>query len=159
MIAEEIGEDINCIVLPISNQGLLVPSVCVAEVLPWRRFREAGNAPSWLVGVLTWRGDSIPVVRFENLNGATGVASRDCKCVAVMNRCGSAQGPEFYAIAIDGLPRMIQVNEASVFPEQIDLGVAESAAIKVGAEQLRVPNLGYIEDQLSALRAKSSKQV
>ena len=154
MIAEEVGEDINCVVLPIGELGLLVPSVCVAEVLPWRRFREAGNMPNWMVGVLTWRGDSIPVVRFENLNGSTEEASRDCECVAVMNRCRSAQGPEFYAIATDGLPRMIQVNEQDVVPEQTHLGVAETAAMKVGREQLRIPNLGYIEDQLSALRAQ-----
>lgn len=154
MIAEVVGEDINCVVLPIGERGLLVPSVCVAEVLPWRRFREAGNTPSWMVGVLTWRGDSISVVRFENLNGSTADTSLDCECVAVMNRCRSAQGPEFYAIATDGLPRMIQVNEQDVFPEQTDLGVAETAAIKVGKEQMRIPNLGFIEDQLSALRTQ-----
>ena len=49
---------------------------------------------------------------------------------------------------------MIQVNEQDVFPEQTHLGVAETAAMKVGREQLRIPNLGYIEDQLSALRAQ-----
>jgi len=156
MIAEEIGEDINCVVLPIGDQNLLVPSVCVAEVLPWRRFREASSTPKWMVGVLTWRGDSIPVVRFENLNGLTEEASRDCECVAVMNRCGTPQGPEFYAIATDGLPRMIQVNEQSLLPEQAELGVAESAAVQLGSEVLRIPNLGYIEERLQALRAKAS---
>lgn len=157
MIAEEIGEDINCVLLPIGPLGLLVPSVCVAEVLPWRRLRELGNSPEWLVGLLGWRGDSIPVVRFELLNGATESASNPSaaatECVVVMNRCRSAHGQPFYAIATDGLPRMVQVGEEDMHPEQTHLGIAESAAVKLGAEQVRIPNLGYIEDQLMNLRA------
>jgi chemosensory pili system protein ChpC len=152
MIAEEIGEDINCVVLPIGALGLLVPSVCVAEVLPWRRIREVGNTPDWMIGTMTWRGDAIPVARFEKLNGSTDPASQECECVAVMNRCRSAHGQAFYAMATDGLPRMVQVGEADVHPEQTHLGVAESAAIRLGTEQLRIPNLGYIEDQLMTLR-------
>lgn len=156
MIAEEIGEDINCVVLPIGQLGLLVPSVCVAEVLPWRRIRDVGNSPDWLLGVMTWRGDSIPVLRFETLNGSVDEPSRECECVAVMNRCRSAHGQAFYAVATDGLPRMVQVGEEDVFPEQTHLGVAESAAIKLGTEQLRIPNLGYLEDQLMTLRPNGS---
>jgi len=159
MIAEEIGQDLNCVVLPIGQLGLLVPSVCVAEVLPWRRFRETTGAPSWMIGAMTWRGDSLPVVRFENINGSTDEPSRDCECVAVMNRCRSAHGQEFYAIATDGLPRMVQVSEEDIFPEQTHLGVAESAAVKLGTEQLRIPNLGYVEDQLLTLHPKSSMQI
>ena len=156
MIAEEIGEDINCVVLPIGQLGLLVPSVCVAEVLPWRRIRDVGNSPDWLLGVMTWRGDSIPVLRFETLNGSVDEPSRECECVAVMNRCRSAHGQAFYAVATDGLPRIVQVGEEDVFPEQTHLGVAESAAIKLGTEQLRIPNLGYLEDQLMTLRPSGS---
>jgi len=155
MIAEEIGQDLNCVVLPIGELGLLVPSVCVAEVLPWRRFRESSSTPNWMLGAMSWRGDSIPVVRFETLNGATDEPSRDCECVAVMNRCRSTHGQEFYAIATDGLPRMVQVSEDDLFPEQTHLGIAESAAIKLGTELLRIPNLGYVEDQLLTLRSKA----
>jgi len=156
MIAEEVGSDINCVVLPIGQLGLLVPSVCVAEVLPWRRIREIDNSPQWLLGVIAWRGDSIPVVRFESMNGATEAASQHCECVAVMNRCRTPHGQTFYAIATDGLPRMVQVGEEDIVAERTHLGVAESAAVKVGAEQLRIPNLGYIEDQLMTLRPGSS---
>jgi len=153
MIAEEVGDDVNCVVLPIGQIGLLVPSVCVAEVLPWRRIRELADSPDWLLGSLMWRGDSIPVVRFEVLNGSTKDYGQDCECVAVMNRCRNANGPAFYAIATDGLPRMVQVGEADLPPEQTHLGIAEAAAVTLGTEHVRVPNLGYIEDQLVTFSA------
>ena len=73
-----------------------------------------------------------------------------------MNRCRTGHSEAFYAIATDGMPRMVQIGEADVIPEQTHLGVAESAAVKVGAEQLRIPNLGYLEDQLMNLRPSNS---
>ena len=155
VVAEEIGEEMSCVMLPIGQLGLLVPSLCVAEVLPWRRLRETGNAPDWLVGILSWRGDSIPVVRFEAMNGATEFSAPAGECLVVMNRCRSAHGQPFYAFATDGLPRMVQVGETDMQPEQTHLGIAESAAVKLGAEQVRIPNLGYVEDQLMSLRPGS----
>ncbi len=152
MIAEELGADINCVLLPIGKLGLLVPSVCVAEVLPWRRIREVNNSPDWLLGTLAWRGDAIPVVRFETINGATNVQKGESECVAVMNRCRTAHGEPFYAIATDGLPRMVQVGEEDIVAEHMHLGIAESAAMKLGTEQVRIPNLGYVEDQLMNAR-------
>lgn len=155
MIAEELGADINCLLLPIGQLGLLVPSVCVAEVLPWRRVRDLSDSPDWLLGTLAWRGDTIPVVRFEAVNGATELPPRESECVTVMNRCRSAHGEPFYAIATDGLPRMVQVGEEDIVAEQTHLGIAESAAIKLGTEQVRIPNLGYLEDQLANIRPGS----
>lgn len=152
MIAEELGSDINCVLLPIGQLGLLVPSVCVAEVLPWRRIREVSESPDWLMGTLAWRGDSIPVIRFETMNGASDQKPIEGDCVAVMNRCRSAHGEPFYAIATDGLPRMVQVGEEDIVAERTHLGIAESAAIKLGTEQIRIPNLGYVEDQLMSVR-------
>jgi len=156
IIAEELGSDINCLLLPIGQLGLLVPSVCVAEVLPWRRIREVSDAPEWFLGTLAWRGDAIPVVRFETINGAADLSAPKNECVAVMNRCRSAHGEAFYAIATDGLPRMVQVGEEDIIAEQTHLGIAESAAIKLGTEQVRVPNLGYVEDQLASVRPNSA---
>jgi len=156
IIAEELGSDINCLLLPIGQLGLLVPAVCVAEVLPWRPVREVANSPDWLLGTLAWRGDAIPVVRFEMINGATDAPTPQNECVAVMNRCRSVHSEAFYAIATSGLPRMVQVSEEDIVAEQTHLGVAESAAIKLGAEQVRVPNLGYVEDQLASVRPNNS---
>ena len=158
MVAEQIGDDLNCVVLPMGQSGLLVPSVCVAEILPWRRIRDIDGTPDWFLGVMNWRGGSIPVLRFENLNGATEKPSNECECVAVMNRSQSTQGLAFYALATDGLPRMMQVGEQDVSSdqaEQTELGAAAAAAVTLGREHLLIPRLDYVEGQLERLRSKS----
>lgn len=165
IIAEELGSDINCLLLPVGKLSLLVPSVCVAEVLPWRRIREVADAPGWLLGTLAWRGDVIPVVQFGVINsysadadlaGATSRQVSHTACVAVMNRCKSAHGDAFYAIATDGLPRLMQMGQVDVVSEQVELGIAELAAVKLGREQFRIPNLGFVEDQLVSRRPMNS---
>lgn len=149
--AEEVGLDLSCLLLPLGSLSLLVPSACVVEVLPWRRVRAIPDMPPWLLGVTGWRGDSIPVLRFEPLNGAVGSFPARGSCVAVMNRCRSTTGQPFYGLATDSLPRMVQVSPEDLDSEQTHAGIAETAVGKMSNEQVRVPNLGYIEDQLAML--------
>ena len=158
-IAEELGHDISCVLLPVGPLGLLLPSACVAEVLPWRRLGEVRDMPAWLLGSLAWRGQSIPVVRFETLNGAVESPPRPGRCIAVMNRCRPDSELAFYGIATDALPRMVQVGEEDAESERTHLGVAETAAVKLGAEHVRIPNLGYIEGLLEeqARRARLAR--
>ncbi len=112
-----------------------------------------------MIGSLGWRGGSIPVVRFELISSTTDELPREGQCVVVMNRCRSAHGEPFYAIATDGLPRMVQVGEEDIVTEQRHLGVAESAAIKLGTEQVRIPNLNYVENQLMRARPESLRDL
>ena len=156
--AEDVNLDLNCLLLPLGSLSLLVPSACVVEVLPWRRVRTIPDMPAWLLGVTGWRGDSIPVLRFEPLNGAVGSFPAKGSCVAVMNRCRSATSQPFYGIATDSLPRMVQVSPEDIDSEQTHAGIAETAVGKIGSEQVRVPNLGYIEDQLAMLAKQNRFQ-
>ena len=152
-LAEEFDQDMGCLLLPVGPISLIVPSVCVAEVLPWRRVRPLSDCPNWLLGVLHWRGGDVPVARYEPLNGAEDSFPQTGRYVVILNRCRSVNSLPFYALATDAMPRMVQLGAADVSPQQIHLGVAESAALRLGAEQARVPNLGFIEDQMALVSA------
>lgn len=155
-LAEDFDQDMACLLLPVGTISLLLPSVCIAEVLPWRRVRPIPETPAWMLGMFSWRGESIPVVRYEPLNGATENYPTEGRCVVVLNRCRSAGGRAFYAVATDALPRMVQLGAEDCVPEQIHLGVAESAALRLGTEQARIPNLGFFEDQLALAESESA---
>lgn len=155
--AEDLSLDLGCLLLPLGSLSLLVPSACVVEVLPWRRVRPIPDMPQWLLGVTQWRGDSIPVLRFEPLNGSSDAFPERGSCVAVMNRCSSSTGQPFYGIATDSLPRMAQVKQEDIEAQKTHAGAAETAVAKLGGEQVRVPDLGYIEEQLSNLAKRSRK--
>ena len=66
-VAQKISE-LSCVIIPLQGLQLLLPSVCIAEILPWRRIKPLKDGPEWCLGELGWRGEAVPVIRFERLN-------------------------------------------------------------------------------------------
>ncbi|MEZ5558470.1 MAG: chemotaxis protein CheW [Pseudomonadales bacterium] len=143
--------ELSCIVVPMTGMQLLVPSVCIAEILPWRRFRMRDDGPSWYLGHMGWRGESVPVVRFERLNQPRSDCPRSGRCLVIMNRSGNPNGQPFYALVADGLPRMVQLTQDDVSYDDSKLGRAEAAVLRLGTESATVPNLLFLEQQIAAV--------
>jgi hypothetical protein len=57
----------------------------------------------------------------------------------------------FYALAAEGLPRMVQLTADDLANESCKLGVAEQVVVKVGTETAVIPNLDLIETQVAKL--------
>ncbi|MFV2089284.1 MAG: chemotaxis protein CheW [Pseudomonadales bacterium] len=149
-MAEEIVE-LSCVMIPLEGTQLLLPNICIAEILPWRRVKVLGDAPEWCLGLLGWRGEMVTVVRFENLNGRRDPVRRSGRCMVVMNRARNARGLPFYALAAEGLPRMVQLTAEDLANESSRLGCAESVAVRVGTESAVIPNLEFIEGAVAKL--------
>lgn len=150
VVADEVSE-LSCVMIPLKGAQLLLPNVCVAEILPWRRVKALSDTPPWCLGLLGWRGEMVPVVRFETLNGAPGEARKSGRCMVVMNRARNARGLPFYALAAEGLPRMVQLTSDDLANESCKLGVAEQVVVKVGTESAVIPNLEVIEAAVAKL--------
>lgn len=156
--AEEVSE-LSCVLIPLQESGLLLPNVSVAEILPWRRVKVINDAPAWCLGLLGWRGESIPVVRFEVINGGEPPQRKAGRCIIVMNRARLANGLPFYAIAAEGLPRMLQLTEDDISNDPGKLGPAESVVVRVGTETAVIPNLEFIEGEIAGLaRARAARR-
>ncbi len=150
LMAQEQSE-LSCVLIPLNAGNLLLPNVCVAEILLWRRIKNLKDAPDWCLGLLGWRGQSIPVVRFERLNKSTNEERKTGRCMIVMNRARSSDGLAFYALAAEGLPRMVQLTDADLSNEPRKLGPAEVAVVKLGTETATIPNLEFIESSIRQL--------
>ena len=61
------SDEVTCVMVPLNEQTLLIPNVCVAEVVPWRRTKKLTSVPAWCVGVLGWRGESVVVLDYESI--------------------------------------------------------------------------------------------
>ena len=154
LVAEELNSELACVIIPLEGSQLLLPNVCVAEILPWRRVKVLGESPAWCLGLLGWRGEMVPVVRYEALNGQSRQARKSGRCMVVMNRARNAKGLPFYAMAAEGLPRMVQITGEDL--ERLKdrshkSGPAELLAVKLGAETAVIPDLGKIETAVAGL--------
>ena len=154
LVAEELDSELSCVIIPLENVQLLLPNVCIAEILPWRRVKALGESPPWCLGLLGWRGEMVPVVRFEKLNGQSGQLRRSGRCMVVMNRAKNAGGLPFYALAAEGLPRMVQLSADDLErakDSSEDAGPAALMAVKLGAEAALIPDLVKVETAVSGL--------
>ena len=150
VVAQELSE-MSCVLIPLNNAALLLPNVCVAEILPWRRVKAVQGLPEWCLGLLGWRGEMVPVVRFERFNDEQFENRKMGRCMVVMNRTRVADGIPFYAIAAEGLPRMLQLAEDDLSNVPGKLGNAEVVSLRVGTETAVIPNLELLERSVSEL--------
>lgn len=149
-MAQQINE-LSCVLIPLQDGQLLLPQVCIAEIVPWRRIKPIEDAPDWCLGMLGWRGEAVPVVRFERLNHARGDGPAVGRCLVVMNRTSELAATPFYAIAAEGLPRLVQVADSDVARHADKPGRAESRVVRLGAETATIPKLTFVEQQVSRL--------
>lgn len=156
--AEVVANDPNelsCVMIPTHQAQLLLPNVCVAEIMPWRRIKTLSDAPAWCMGLVGWRGQTVPVVHFANFADPSNKAPVAARCLVVMNRARTSRGPAFYALAAVGLPRMVQLVADDLQNAEVELNVADVMQVHVGTEQATIPNLAFIEEQLADLMSKA----
>lgn len=146
------AKELACVMIPLGDTHLLLPNVTIAEILPWRRIKPLPDGPKWCLGLLGWRGETVPVIQFEALNGVENFDGGRSRCLLIMNRARRSTGRAFYGLASSGLPRIVHLSDDDLQNRSVRLGPAEVAALRVGTESAVVPNLSFIEEQLATLR-------
>lgn len=144
-------KELACVMIPLADTHLLLPNVTIAEILPWRRIKPLADGPKWCLGLLGWRGETVPVIQFEALNGGEFLGGTRSRCLLIMNRARRSTGRAFYGLASSGLPRIVHLSDDDLQNRSVRLGPAEVAALHVGTETAVVPNLSFIEEQLAML--------
>ena len=145
------SSELACVLIPVGSTLILLPNVTVAEILPWRRVKPLENGPDWCLGVIGWRGKTIPVVSYDLINGSDAISRRTGRCLTVMNRARTRDGKAFYAMAAQGLPRLLRIAPADVKTESSPLGLVDAMAVTVGTDKAIVPDLGLMEDKIKGL--------
>ncbi len=146
------AEELACVVLPQEDLSLLVPNDCIAEILPWRRVKPLPGMPRWCLGTLVWRGQTVVVVDFQLLTQDGGQSRLNRRALVVMHRTTNREGMFFYAIASSGLPRLLHVAEEELRDiEDAENSGAVLSLLTMGTEAVIVPNLRFLEDQVSSI--------
>ncbi len=137
---------------------LLVPNTAVAEIVHFSEPEQVGDAPSWLLGTMEWRGLRIPVVSFER---ATGVDSENPGAghrIAILNGVNSGDQLQFFAIVIRGNPRLVNLSRddiATLADRDADKLQLQSVSVKdVSAV---IPDLAQLEQMVSKAGYRSER--
>ncbi len=151
-LAEQMSDldELSCVLIPTEGENLLLPNVCVAEIVPWRRIKTLNGGPSWCLGFTGWRGLSIPVIHYRGFDDEIP-GTVEARCLVVMNRARTADAIPFYAFAAQSLPYMVQLAESDLQISQQDLHTADAMKVDVGSIIATIPDLAYVEERASQL--------
>ncbi|WP_263261339.1 chemotaxis protein CheW [Pseudomonas sp. RIT-PI-S] len=140
-------DTLSALLLPLAERELVVPDVAVAELIGYRQGVLVGATAPWDLGDISWRGRQVPLVSFEAACGQPLPRGERVR-IAVMHGIGPRL--PFFALLMQGIPRTYRVDSQLSYID-VPLASLELAAVLVGSEVARVPDLdGLAEAILSA---------
>ncbi|HAG94915.1 MAG: chemotaxis protein CheW [Pseudomonadales bacterium] len=144
----ELPEQIASLLIPMMGRPLLIPNVAVAEIVSWDQPQKQEDTPDWLLGTVDWRGVELPVISLERMNSSEIEDADVGQRLAVINGVGECKLP-FYAISVQGLPRLVRVFPEELSSEEVSEDPAYDTLVMVSGERAVIPDLSSVERQLN----------
>ncbi len=111
--------ELYSLLVPLTNERLLVPRACVAEVIAFvvpEPVETHAALPSWFLGFITWNGRRLPVASFEAMSGSEPNKRPGRTRIVVFNTFGDALDGGYYGIITQGFPQLVRVNADVLAP-------------------------------------------
>lgn len=156
-----LDDDINeipSILIPVAMKQLLLPTVSVAEMIPFQAPQPDSSIspkdqPGWFLGNLYWRGVKVPMFSFEAMNGESLAAIKPDTQVVILNSMGISPKAPFLCFPTQGIPHLSRVvaSEISEIPGAV-LHPCDLMQVAIAGSQAIIPNLEKLEqDCVSSL--------
>ena len=147
------AEELYSLLVPLSEDRLIVPRACVAEVVRFTKAEQQEGAHDWMLGTINWNGRQLPVVSFEGAIGKeVPVATGRTRVVVFYAGTGQLK-TGYFGVLTQGFPQLVRVNRDVLKLEAKD-GWPEDAPILCRARMINefpmIPDLEKLEAMLAA---------
>jgi chemosensory pili system protein ChpC len=99
------------LLIPLSEDRLIVPRTCVAEVVRFTPPEHEAGAHEWMIGSVNWNGRPLPVVSFEGALGKDVPPPTGRTRVVVFYASTGQLKTGFFGVLTQGFPQLVRVNE------------------------------------------------
>lgn len=142
---------VRCLAIPLVGETLLLPHTAVAEVGAYEAPVAVPNGPTWLLGLVRWRGLNVPLVGFERLLESEA-SDRPARLVVFNTLNGNARLP-FIAVPADAIPRLVIAGEGRVetIQKRAEDGPAVLQRVKIEESTFIIPDFDALEQMLLRL--------
>jgi len=150
-------EELYSLLVPLSEDRLIVPRACVAEVVRFSKPTQEAGAHHWMLGTVNWNGRELPVMSFEGALGKeVPPATGRTRIVVFYATTGHLKGG-FFGVLTQGFPQLVRVNRDVLKLEAKD-GWPEDAPVLCRVKMINefplIPDL----DKLERLLAREALQ-
>jgi len=151
-------KELYSLLIPLRAERLLVPRMCVAEVIAFAdaaRNRDAA-APGWFLGWIEWSNRRVPVVSFDGPAPEERRSKRSRARVVVFHAITGELKSGYYGILTQGFPQLVRVNP-DVLGLDAEQGVPEGVPALCRARMIHeyplIPDVERLERMLADLPA------
>jgi chemosensory pili system protein ChpC len=149
-------KELYSLLIPLQNERLLVPRMCVAEVIAFAdtaRTRDDA-APDWYLGAIEWNNRRVPVVSFDAAKGDERKSKRSRARVVVFHAITEALKGGYYGILTQGFPQLVRVNP-DVLGLETEQPLPEHLPVLCRARMIHeyplIPDVGRLEKMIAEL--------
>ena len=145
------AEELYSLLVPLSDDRLILPRACVAEVVRYTQPDQQPGSKDWMLGTINWNGRELPVVAFEGTIGKDIPAPTGRTRVVVFYSSTGKIKTGYFGVLTQGFPQLVRVNR-----EVLDLDSTEGwpedapvlCRVKMINEYPLVPDLEALEDMI-----------
>ena len=154
-MAIEQVQEVYSLMIPTVDRNILLPNSNVAEIVPFSNvelFVESDDKPNWFIGHLLWRGQDVPLISIDIIQGESDPQANKRSRVAVAHTLNSNKELPYIAIVVQGIPRLSHVREDNIqyLSDEI-LSDAEKMRVTVDNIGASIPDLDKIEEMILAV--------
>lgn len=154
--SKQLNDEIASLLIPIADQQLLLPTVSVAEMLPYKkpqiRDTQIDILPSWFLGNVLWRGVMVPMFSYEAINGQPIPSIKGVSQMAILNNTGASDQLPFICFPTQGIPRLNRISvDAIKVDENQTLANFDEMHVIINDDAAIIPNIQKIEQAVAAL--------
>lgn len=144
-------------VLSLNGERVIVPNTAVAEIIPYIAADSLSknlkkDAPAWLLGMIAWRGITVPLLSMEIILGSHYEQPDKRASIAIINARSNVAGVPFFAIVTQGIPRLLQVanDTLGLIEDSGDSNKVVACHVVLDGDVAVIPDLDEVEIMLQA---------
>jgi len=152
-------KELYSLLIPLQGERLLVPRVCVAEVIGYvepERSAENGELPEWYLGRVDWNARRVPVVSFEGMSGEATRTRAGRTRIVIFHALGGALSVGFYGVITQGFPQLVRVNP-DVLSAELERPWPEELPVLCRTRMINeyplIPDMERLEGMLAGLNS------
>lgn len=146
------------LLIPLRGERLLVPRMCVAEVIPSAEaeFAREPGSPNWLLGSVDWNGRRLPVISFEvgNLDESQTLSTASRARIVVFHAITKKLKPGYYGVLTQSFPQLVRVGRDGMSIDS-DKAVPNSplllCRVRMNQESPLIPDIENLEAMIAGL--------
>lgn len=104
------AEELYSLLVPLSDDRLILPRACVAEVVRYTQPAQQPGSHNWMLGTINWNGRELPVVAFEGTIGKEIPAPTGRTRVVVFYASTGKIKTGYFGVLTQGFPQLVRVN-------------------------------------------------